>query len=282
MIPNILENDYLKGNCVLFVGAGISARIKRNNGTNVPNWKELVNLLIDFIYSRDYIGNDEKQELLSMVRDNKLIDVTQIIIDEIKESEFQAFLVDIFHDIEANDVIYPLICNMLFRAIITTNIDTLIEDAFQKYACEKIKVWTQNDINENLELFGERFLLKLHGTYERQNTVVLGTQGYLDSIYKNKIMIKLMESLLLSNTFLFIGYSMSDPDLNNILNYLNVISNSNNRIHYLAIEKGKIFSLEKKYLRKHKNIIILEYENKTGYHEGIIDLLNELKKKKNP
>ena len=196
MIPNILENDYLKGNCVLFVGAGISARIKRNNGTNVPNWKELVNLLIDFIYSRDYIGNDEKQELLSMVRDNKLIDVTQIIIDEIKESEFQAFLVDIFHDIEANDVIYPLICNMLFRAIITTNIDTLIEDAFQKYACEKIKVWTQNDINENLELFGERFLLKLHGTYERQNTVVLGTQGYLDSIYKNKIMIKLMESLL--------------------------------------------------------------------------------------
>mgnify|MGYP001536573241 FL=1 len=68
MIPNILENDYLKGNCVLFVGAGISARIKRNNGTNVPNWKELVNLLIDFIYSRDYIGNDEKQELLSMVR----------------------------------------------------------------------------------------------------------------------------------------------------------------------------------------------------------------------
>ena len=42
---------------------------------------------------------------------------------------------------------------MLFRAIITTNIDTLIEDAFQKYACEKIKVWTQNDINENLELF---------------------------------------------------------------------------------------------------------------------------------
>lgn len=282
MIPNILENDYLKGNCVLFVGAGISARIKRNNGTNVPNWKELVNLLIDFIYSRDYIGNDEKQELLSMVRDNKLIDVTQIIIDEIKESEFQAFLVDIFHDIEANDVIYPLICNMLFRAIITTNIDTLIEDAFQKYACEKIKVWTQNDINENLELFGERFLLKLHGTYERQNTVVLGTQGYLDSIYKNKIMIKLMESLLLSNTFLFIGYSMSDPDLNNILNYLNVISNSNNRIHYLAIEKGKIFSLEKKYLRKHKNIIILEYENKTEYHEGIIDLLNELKKKKIP
>ena len=44
----------------------------------------------------------------------------------------------------------------------------------------------------------------------------------------------------------------------------------------------KIFSLEKKYLRKHKNIIILEYENKTGYHEGIIDLLNELKKKKIP
>ena len=33
---------------------------------------------------------------------------------------------------------------------------------------------------------------------------------------------------------------------------------------------------------KHKNIIILEYENKTGYHEGIIDLLNELKKKKIP
>lgn len=33
---------------------------------------------------------------------------------------------------------------------------------------------------------------------------------------------------------------------------------------------------------KHKNITIIEYENKTGSHEGILDLLEELKKKKSP
>lgn len=282
MLPNSLENDYLNGRCVLFVGAGVSARIKRTDGTSVPNWNEFVNQLVEFAYKRDYFDDSEKQELLSMVKSNKTIAVAQIVIDELKESEFQAFLVNAFHGLEPNDIIYPLICKMMFRAIVTTNFDTLIEDAFQRYASKKIKTWTQNDICDNLSQIEDVFLLKLHGTYERQATVVLGLRGYLESIHKNKMIKEFMESLFLNNTFLFIGYSMSDPDLNDMLDYLNVISNSNGRVNYLAIEKGKVSSLEKKYLRKHKNIALIEYQNQTGTHEGIVDLLEELKKKKNP
>lgn len=170
----------------------------------------------------------------------------------------------------------------MFRAIVTTNFDTLIEDAFQRYASKKIKTWTQNDICDNLSQIEDVFLLKLHGTYERQATVVLGLSGYLESIHKNKMIKEFMESLFLNNTFLFIGYSMSDPDLNDMLDYLNVISNNNGRVNYLAIEKGNVSSLEKKHIRKHKNIALIEYKNQTGTHEGIIDLLEELKKKKNP
>lgn len=280
MIPLSLEQDYLNGKCVLFVGAGISARVTRSDGTRVPGWNEFVCQLITFAYNRDYFNEQEKTDLLNMVNSNKSISVAQIIIDELKESEFQAFLSSQFHGLEPTDPIYPLICKMKFRAIATTNYDTLIEDAFQRYALQKIPTWTQCDISENLLQIENSFLLKLHGTYERQSTVVLGLQGYMICIHKNHLLQELIESLLIANTFLFIGYSMTDPDMNDFIDYLNTICSGNNRSHYIAIEKGKVSSLERKYLRKHKNVNVLEYENKTGAHEGIIDLLEELKKKK--
>lgn len=282
MIPHTLENDYLNGKCVLFVGAGISSRIIRTDGSRVPNWIEFVRELIEFASTREYFNDTEKHILINMLNDNKSISVAQIVIDELKESEFQFFLAKVFHGLEPNDPIYPLICKMFFKAIITTNFDTLIEDAFQQFASKKIKVWTQNDINENLYQIEDKFLLKLHGTYERQSTVVLGICGYLECIYKNQIMKELMDSLLLTNTFLFIGYSMSDPDINELIDYIQVISEGNSRNHYLVIEKGRISTLERKYLRKHKNIVTIEYENNTGSHEGILTLLEELKKKKSP
>lgn len=282
MIPYPLEEDYIKEKCVLFVGAGISSRIKRADSTSVPNWNEFVKQLVEYAYRRDYFDATEKQILLEMLKDNKSISVAQIVIDELKKTEFQSFLSEMFHGLEPNDPIYPLLCKMNFRAIVTTNFDTLIEDAFQRYAPKKIKAWTQNDISENLCQIEDKFLLKLHGTYERQATIVLGLQGYLECIYKNQVMQELMESLLLTNTFLFIGYSMSDLDMNELIDYINAISSGNNRNHYMAVEKGKFSNLERKYLRKHKNITIIEYENKTGSHEGILDLLEELKKKKSP
>lgn len=280
MIPRSLENEYLNEKCVLFVGAGISSRITRPDGTRVPNWNQFVGELIEFAYGREYFSDEEKHDLFNMLNHNKSISVAQIVIDELKKSEFQAFLSEEFHNLEPNDPIYPILCKMSFRAIVTTNFDTLIEDAFQHFASQKIKTWTQDEIHENLAQIEEPFLLKLHGTYERQSTVVLGIRGYLECLYKNQIMQELMESLLLTNTFLFIGYSMSDPDINEIIYYINVISNGNGRNHYIAIEKGRITALEKKYLRKYKNLIVVEYENQTGSHEGVLTLLEELKKKK--
>ncbi|WP_273400665.1 SIR2 family NAD-dependent protein deacylase [Traorella massiliensis] len=280
MLPYSLENDYLNKKCVLFIGAGISSRVVRDDGTRLPGWYSFVNELVEYGFTHNAIEVETRRDLDKMIKENKLIAVAQLVIDELKEAEFQNFLSEIFYNVKPNDAIYPLICQMYFRAIITTNFDTLIEDAFQMFASRKIKTWTQQEVRENLAQMDEQFLLKLHGTYERQGTVILGLQGYLKNIYKNDIVSRIMETLLISNSFLFIGYGLNDPDFNNLLDHINVISENNNRIHYLAVERGKISDVEKKYLKKHRNIAVLEYDNLTGFHEGLLDILEELKKKK--
>ena len=280
MIPYGLEQDYLNGKSVLFIGAGVSSRITRNNGKHLPGWNEFVLELVEYAFTHGNINENEKSELIKLITEGKVLIAAQIIIDDLKESEFQDFLTTIFCETKPDDAIYPLICQMNFRALITTNFDTLIEDAFQRYSANKIKTWTQIDVKSNLALLDEQFLLKLHGTYERQETVALGLQGYLKIIYGNEMCMKIMESLLLSNSFLFIGYGMNDIDFNSLLDYINYISGNNSRSHYLAVEKGIVTPYEKLYLKKHRNIIAIEYENKTGQHEGLVDLLEELKKKK--
>ena len=71
MLPNSLENDYLNGRCVLFVGAGVSARIKRTDGTSVPNWNEFVNQLVEFAYKRGYFDDINLQNDVSSHSNNK-------------------------------------------------------------------------------------------------------------------------------------------------------------------------------------------------------------------
>ena len=89
MLPYSLENDYLNKKCVLFIGAGISSRVVRDDGTRLPGWYSFVNELVEYGFTHNAIEVETRRDLDKMIKENKLIAVAQLVIDELKEAEFQ-------------------------------------------------------------------------------------------------------------------------------------------------------------------------------------------------
>src|SRR6185312_8547265 len=71
------------------------------------------------------------------------------------------------------------------------------------------------------------FVLKAHGTAERPETIVLDTSDYGRLIHNSPSYRTFLRAMFLHRTVLFIGFSMTDPDLLGLLQELKVIFEGN-------------------------------------------------------
>lgn len=72
------------------------------------------------------------------------------------------------------------------------------------------------------------------------------------------------------NTMIFVGYGMSDPDIQLILENINLSSNSDNP-HYVLASKMESPALRQAYEQTY-NVKIIEYP--TGQHGRMLDYLD--------
>jgi hypothetical protein len=102
---------------------------------------------------------------------------------------------------------YRFLAKIPFSAAITLNFDTLLERAFQGGAS---RVYTPQDTEPLLEGLSKRqfFILKLHGTLDRPETVTVTRAEFTDAASKNLPFSQFMDSLFFSRTLLFVGASI--------------------------------------------------------------------------
>lgn len=115
---------------------------------------------------------------------------------------------------------------MKLTYIITTNYDTLIEDEIKNLQI----VSKDEDLpytNSN------RMLIKMHGDFENKN-IVLKKSDY-DNYEKNfQLISTLVKGLFTTNTVLFIGYSYSDTNVQQIMNWIKEILKEKTRKAFLV------------------------------------------------
>ena len=74
-----------------------------------------------------------------------------------------------------------------------------------------MSVISETDIAKTGQLAAQ-FVVKFHGDADAPDTLVLSRNDYEDFFYKHPAMASLLEGLLLNQTFLFVGYSLNDPN----------------------------------------------------------------------
>lgn len=210
-IPKSLVNQIKEGNVVLFLGAGASFGAKHPSNTQIPLGNKLSNLLVDEFLTPDY-------------KDQSLQYVSEIAISEYDLFTIQKFIYDLFEPFQPND--YHLkIPNYVWKTIITTNYDLIIERAYSgnKLPLQKLAKFIKNGerVRDKLTSIKDVPYYKIHGCISDINDVntplILTPDQYITHKKNRDRLFNRILELAYEYTFLFVGFSFADYDIRAIL-----------------------------------------------------------------
>lgn len=269
--PDSLVAELAERRCIIFLGAGASAGCRPKNGKeSPPTWKKL---LEDAAVKM--ADKEERDEVLRLVGKEQYLDAAQIVWDNISPPEIQKFLWEKFKtpNYEASDI-HKAVMDLDSKIVITTNIDDIYENyckaagSEQGYnQCKYYEIHALNDIRSTL-----RVILKAHGCITDTNQAVMTRRQYFEAKLKYGRFYALLDSLFLTNTLLFVGCGLTDPDIQLVLENANIAVPSVHP-HYALVDNSRHHSLVDS-IKKTYNIQLLEYE--TGKHEQAAQSLKDL------
>ncbi len=211
--PASLVQYLTEGRCVLFVGAGLSA------SAGLPGWGDLLKGMLEVIRGDDPTRSDldELQRLFDLGR---FLQVADYCKDRLGKTRYQEYLAERLQPTSTETPeAHQHISRLPFRAIVTTNYDSLLEDSyfFETRRRPKAPTHVDKDVLGTLLFDRAFFILKAHGDINRPATVVLTARDYREIIHQNPAFNAMFSALLMTNAVLFLGYSLGDPDLNLLL-----------------------------------------------------------------
>jgi NAD-dependent SIR2 family protein deacetylase len=198
------------GHLVLFIGAGVS----RDAG--LPNWDEL----LESLYRADTAGAQqisatEKAKLKGLDYRDQATLIEQMLGGR------EQLLATLAHEIGSFTRIgltHCLLASLGTREAVTTNYDNLFEQACagrHRRIDEALTVLPYGRVVE-----GRPWLLKLHGSLDHQNEldhVVLTRRDYMNLARDRSALFGIVQALLVTKHLLFVGYSLSDEDFNQLV-----------------------------------------------------------------
>ncbi|MBD3373610.1 hypothetical protein GF406_01120, partial [candidate division KSB1 bacterium] len=259
-----LVADLNRGRLLIIAGAGLSIPC------GLPDWRKLVMQIMP-----DHLAgyNIQKDADLMRQMENHLLNAAQIWWDAVPTEEARMkFFRDNFNpdDLEIGKN-HELLAKLPLKAVLTTNYDPLFEKAQSVWAtnCKThLAVGLGLLFNSN-----QPFLLKLHGTWNEPESIVLTTEQYA-RLKSNQAYSHLYQSIQLHYRLLFLGYGGADPDLE-FMHQEMARYYSGKLPHRILVLNNPTEKL-KTIVMQDKNALLVEYDGDRDGHGIITDLLQYL------
>lgn len=254
-ILNASQNNAL----TFFVGAGVSAL------SGAPTWKALIHAI------SDKLGRARKDEYSS----DEYLQIPQMFyysLGENKEEYYRFVKEQLYSSSLLPNTIHREMLNLNPVSFITTNYDTLLEDAAVQY-CQSFKVVSRDE--DVPTIFGDRFILKLHGDF-KHNNFVLKEEDYLNYSENFKLIETLVKSIFSTNTVVFIGYSLNDYNIKLILNWTKTLLKGSFREPiFLYVGSSALTDTELIY-QQSKGLTVVEWNKLIASTDVYLDRYNAI------
>lgn len=219
-------NNYVKDlnndSAAIFAGAGLSVPV------GFVNWKELL--------------NDLAKELgLNIYDENDLISIAQYHVNESGGNRYgitRKILEEFTQEVKESEN-HKIIARLPITSIWTTNYDKLIEQAL----VDEKKIIDVKYKEEQL-LFTkpkrEVVVYKMHGDISEPGSATITKEDYEQYFLTHETFISALRGELITKTFLFIGFSFTDPNLDYVLSRLHLRHGKEKRTHYCFIKEHRL------------------------------------------
>lgn len=214
--PRFLVEELADRRCVIVVGSGVSSSCCSSDGNRPPSWPQLLRSLADLVHDATI-----KAEIDELLDKEKLIEAAQVIADctvaEDRERIIKALLENRFDPSDWLTLIRDIDQNI----VVTTNYDCLLEDLYPREG-------SRTHIHKDLEVIKvirspDRLIYKVHGCIRRDpGSLVLALSDYHKMRAAHPHCLRLLEAIFTTHTALFIGYSLSDPDIQMVLQNVSI------------------------------------------------------------
>lgn len=204
-------------NAALFLGAGMSIP------AGFVDWKNLLREVADDIG----LDIDKETDLISVAQfhtnwTNSRAKLNQLLVDE-------------FARTATSTRAHGIIATLPITTIWTTNYDTLIEDALR--AANRWPDVKHRSTQLNTKLQGSSVTVyKMHGDVSMADEAVITRDDYEEYGLHRQLFSERLKGDLVQQSFLFLGFSFSDPNIDYILSRVRVLMGRNAGTHYCLMK----------------------------------------------
>lgn len=268
--PNELVESIALRDCVLFLGAGVSMNSSNAEDKHPKSWDGFLRSGLNRIVDQGKKSKIEAEigkgdyllacELLKMELGK---DFVGLLKDEFVKPRFK--VADIHKDIFKLDS----------RFVITPNFDKIYDSyaASESQGSVVIKKHTEKDIVDSIRR-RERIIIKMHGTIDAPNELIFSLKDYALARTEHAVFYRVIEALLMTKTFIFIGAGINDPDVKLLLEN-NASMYQTAPEHYFIIPKGSMSEECYEVYSNIYNLKFLEFDKAHNYSE-LLDSIHEL------
>jgi hypothetical protein len=206
------------GSCVLVVGAGLSKEGVRRGGAGIPDWDQLMQLMVTHLEKTGRRDKVELEHLREMLKEDppRYLDVAETFLNAHADDQdgYELFL---RHHLMPNDlVVSPLhkqILSIGFRGIVSYNFDMVFEDQ-----SDKLAPIVYPELMEQIGHLQRRgFFAKIHGCISRPASRLVLTRSGYDEIRLHPNYSNLITTVLFAHKVLCVGFSLRDPAFQSII-----------------------------------------------------------------
>jgi hypothetical protein len=273
--PEALVAELASRRCIVFLGSGASAQsLSRDGKRRPPTWKKLLETLSSRV-------PDEEAKKISqrMIRQRAFLDAAEVIVSQIPRGDLNKILRDEFKKPRFGpSPIHQAVLRIDPKVVITTNFDKVYEDycshgdaAEGYYVCRYDESHLVTDLRSPI-----RLIVKAHGCIGDASRIILTKSEYFGARQKHSDFYRVLDSLFLTHTLFFVGYSLKDPDIQLVLENANIAAPSHHP-HYALVPQFPHPSI-REACSKSYNIEFIEYTSKSHklVDQALADLADQV------
>jgi len=258
--PDEIIDDIARRRCVIFIGAGISHNSANQQGRRPATWEMFLKSSANGINSKTYV--------LQLIKQKDYLTACEIIKKERGEAAFTQLLrTEYLTPAYKPAAIHENIFKLDSRIVATPNIDKIYETYANAKANGSIIVKHQYDSDvADVIRNNNSMILKIHGTIDSARQVIFTRKEYAEARSKYQSFYKMLEALILTNTFVFLGCGINDPDIKLLLEDT-FFKHSGQREHYIVLPSGEVHDKVKEIIKETMNLSIIEYNSRNNHRE---------------
>lgn len=243
-----LKEALAENRASIFVGAGASV------DSGLPTWAGLLGEMINEVESQPGCDTSFISDARMLLTDKAKWTLLAQILKREMGFHFGDFIGRRFADktTKPNDV-HKAIVETPWKTIVTTNYDRLLEKSFIEIGGDDadIPTLTYSSASKIASSYcrNNRFILKAHGDAKVDPERVIMTEAdYRHLVHRELGYQSILQTIFTTNSFLFVGSSVSDPDLHLLLGFLHSAFHGNTPVNYALLPENERLSAEDKLL----------------------------------